>query len=134
MATTEARKISFQEAWDTTTIFFVDEELEAEIDNEVEALLQVAQDTRVAEGSPVDADSIAAFLQENDLSLDVILRDIELSEEKFMRMISLLRKLGHIQGGLEVGDTEHRSGIRRVGSGNVFLQVVHAVGVPVGRW
>lgn len=106
MATTEARKLTFQEAWDTTTIFFVDEELEDGIDGEVESLLEVAQDARVAEDSTVDADSIAAFLREHDLALDVILRDIELSEEKFMRMVSLLRKLGHIPGGFEVSDAE----------------------------
>jgi len=33
----EARKISFEEGWDTSVIFFVDEELERGIESEVEA-------------------------------------------------------------------------------------------------
>jgi len=41
---TEARKISFQEAWNSSTIFFVDEELEMEIEASVEDLLRTAQD------------------------------------------------------------------------------------------
>jgi len=97
----QARKISFEEAWDSSVIFFVDEALEAEIDSKVEALLQVASDPRISEGSIPEAATIADFLTEHDLALDVILKDIELSEEKFMRIISLLRKIGRIPGGFQ---------------------------------
>jgi len=41
---------------------------------------------------------IADFLSQKDNALDVILKDIGLSEEKFKRIISLLRKLGRISG------------------------------------
>lgn len=102
----QARKISFEEAWDSSVIFFVDEALEAEIDSKVEALLQVASDPRISEGSIPEAATIADFLTEHDLALDVILKDIELSEEKFMRIISLLRKIGRIPGGFSAKDTE----------------------------
>ncbi len=46
-------------------------------------------------------EDIVAFLQENPDGLDVILRDIGLSDEKFMRIISLLRKVGRISGGFD---------------------------------
>ncbi len=104
--TVQARKISFEEAWNSTTIFFVDNELEDEIDAEVEALLSVASDPRLSEDAQIGIDSIAEFLTEHKLALDVILRDIELSEEKFMRIISLLRKMGRISGGFSASDTE----------------------------
>ena len=106
MMVSEARKITFQEVWDSTTIFFVDEDLEASIDVEVESLLKAAKDDRVLEDSVVDINSITSFLLENELALDIILRDIELSEEKFMRMVSLLRKIGRIPGGFSTTDTE----------------------------
>jgi hypothetical protein len=103
---TQARKISFEEAWNSATIFFVDEELEDEIDAEVGALLTVASDPRVSEDALMEIDSITEFLAEHELGLDVILRDVELSEEKFMRMVSLLRKIGRISGGFFADDTE----------------------------
>ena len=45
----EARKISFQEAWDSSVVFLVDEELEQEIEAKVEALLETAENHRVSE-------------------------------------------------------------------------------------
>jgi hypothetical protein len=61
--TGEARKITFEEAWESSIFFFVDNELEQEI--------------------------------------DAVLKDIELSEEKFLRIVSLLRRLGRIPGGFD---------------------------------
>jgi hypothetical protein len=46
------------------------------------------------------------FIIDYDLGLDVVLRDIELSEEKFMRIVTLLRKIGHITGGFAATETE----------------------------
>ena len=102
----EPRKTTFKEVWDSTTIFFVDDDLEASIDFEVESLLKAASDNRVSEDVIVDVSSITDFLVENELALEVILRDIELSEEKFMRVVTLLRKLGRIPGGFNTDDTE----------------------------
>lgn len=96
-----ARKVSFQEAWDSSTVFYVNEELENEIDQEVERLLTLADDEVVSGNSKVNAQVLASFLGRDTLALDVILREIELSQEKFMRIISLLRKLGRISGGFE---------------------------------
>lgn len=95
------RKLTFQEVWNSTTIFFVDEVLEDEIDNEVAALLQLTQDERVSAEALVSVESIATFLMSHAQALDVILYDIELSEEKFLRIISLLRQIGDLPGGFE---------------------------------
>ena len=94
----EARKISFQEAWDSSVVFFVDEELEQEIEAKVEALLETAENHRVSETAEINVADIADFLAQKYDALDVILKDVGLSEEKFKRIISLLRKLRRIPG------------------------------------
>ena len=80
-------------------MFFVDEELEREIEAKVEALLETAENHRVSETAEINIADIADFLSQKYNALDVILKDIGLSEEKFKRIISLLRKLGRIPGG-----------------------------------
>ena len=97
----EARKISFQEAWDSSVIFFVNEELEQEIDAKVESLLETALNHRVLETAEISVVDIAGFLSQKGSALDVILKDVGLSEEKFMRIISLLRRLCRIPGGFD---------------------------------
>ncbi|MBW8010951.1 MAG: hypothetical protein FVQ83_06880 [Chloroflexi bacterium] len=47
------------------------------------------------------AEKVVKILVEKTLGLDVILKDIELSEEKFMRIVSLLRKIGRFGDGFE---------------------------------
>lgn len=97
----EARKISFQEAWDSSTIFFIDEELEAELDTKVSQLLSLVEEVNSPKADILNEDRIYRFLIERELGLDVLLMEIELSVEKFLRIISLLRKLGDIRGGFE---------------------------------
>src|SRR3989304_509705 len=97
----EARKLSFQEAWDSSVVFFMDEQLENAIEAEVESLLVTAGDSRVSDGAMITVDSISDFVVQKKDGLAVILKDIGLSEEKFMRMVSLLRKLGRIPGGFD---------------------------------
>jgi len=97
----QARKLTFQEAWDSSTVFFVDEELEDEIDEKVEGLLSLSQSPHIAGSAGRTTRDIVAFLTEDPDGLDVILRDIGLSDEKFMRIISLLRKIGRIPGQFE---------------------------------
>ena len=96
-----ARKLSFCEAWQSSTIFLVDKELEDEIDARVQSLLDTATDIRVAETANINVPDITDFLREDDQALDVILKDVGLSQEKFLRIISLLRQLGRIPGDFE---------------------------------
>ena len=97
----EARKISFQEAWDSSVVFLVDEDLERELEAEVEALLETARDHRVSGTAEIDVADIADFLNQKDNALDVILKDIRLSEEKFKGIVLLLRKLRRIPGNFD---------------------------------
>ena len=90
------RKLSFEEAWNSITIFYVDDELEQEIDQEVDRLLRLAEQYGVTEKSMMGPDSLAALLREQEGALEFILREVELSEEKFLRIISLLRQIGRI--------------------------------------
>lgn len=90
------RKLSFDEAWNSITIFYVDDELEQEIDQEVERLLRLAEQYGVTEKTMMSPDSLAALLREQEGALEFVLREVELSEEKFLRIISLLRQMGRI--------------------------------------
>jgi hypothetical protein len=98
---TQPRKLTFQEAWDSSTVFFVDEGLENEIDKKVVELLAATQSPYIVGNKVHTLTKIIAFLKEETNALDVILHDIGLSEEKFMRIISLLRKIGRIPGGFD---------------------------------
>jgi len=89
-------KLSFEEAWNSITIFFVDEELEQEIDQQVDRLLRLAEQYGVTEKSMMNPDSLAALLQAQEGAVEFVLREVELSEEKFLRIISLLRQIGRI--------------------------------------
>lgn len=90
------RKLSFDEAWNSITIFYVDDELEQEIDQEVERLLRLAEQYGVTEKTMMSPDSLAALLREQEGALEFVLREVELSEEKFLRIVSLLRQMGRI--------------------------------------
>ncbi len=91
-----ARKLSFQEAWETILVFFVDEDLEQDIDQEVERLLEIAERYGVTGTAALSTSSLAASLREQEEALEFVLREIELSQEKFLRIVSLLRKIGRI--------------------------------------
>jgi hypothetical protein len=101
MNTTQARKLSFEEAWNSTTVFFVDEALEAEIDREIDWLLLLAGGQQGAAVGGFSLDELASFLAQAANALDVVLYDTGLSEEKLLRIVSLLRILGRIPGGFD---------------------------------
>ena len=94
---TTASKLSFQEAWESITIFFVDEELEDEIDQRVDNLLDIAARYGIKENKNLDHSQLASFLAKETEGLDFLLYEIGLSEEKFMRIVSLLRRIGRIE-------------------------------------
>jgi len=95
------RKLTFEEAWETSTVFFVDDDLEDEIDKEVANLLDLADSPHLRHAKEPTLNGVIAFLQSNPDGLNVVLRDIGLSDEKFKRIISLFRKIDRIPGGFE---------------------------------
>jgi len=108
---TEARKLSSEEVWDSSVIFFMDEELEREIEAEVESLLEVAWNYRVLGTTDIDVSDIADFLRQKNNALDVILSDVGLSEENFKSIVLLLRKLRHTPD-----DFDHEWSMREIKS------------------
>ncbi|MCA1954863.1 MAG: hypothetical protein LDL12_06895 [Anaerolinea sp.] len=95
-------KLSFQQAWQTTTVFLVDESLEEEIDAQVAALLAVGNWLDAQSSLGLSVETLQSFLVQNQLGLDVVLKDIELSEEKFLRIVTLLRRIGWVEGEFDV--------------------------------
>lgn len=96
-----ARKITFEEAWDSSIVFLMDCELEMEIVSIVDQLVEAATHPAVSEGSPITVEGIYEFLRSETKALEVILKDIGLSEERLQRIVTLLRKLGRVEGVLE---------------------------------
>ncbi len=117
------RKLSFEEAWNSLTIFYVDNELEQEIDQEVDRLLRLAEQYGVTEKSKMEPDSLAALLRNQEGALEFILRELELSEEKFLRIISLLRQIGRIPVPLDREWTMQQI-VRRIQTDPDFASVV----------
>lgn len=99
--TRSVEKISFEQVWKTASVFYLNPSLEDEIDQEVENLLSIAEQSNLSSGQVVGEEYLRERLAQNPDVLDVILRDLELSEEKFLRLISLLRRMGRIEGGFE---------------------------------
>ena len=97
----EPRKLSFEEVLESITIFLVDEKLENEIDKSVAELVEEGKNNRVTKIEKININSLAEYLREKSLGLNVILSSINLSEEKFLRIITLLRREGVIPGGFE---------------------------------
>jgi hypothetical protein len=99
--THSVEKISFEQVWKTASVFYLNTSLEDEIDQEVENLLSIAEQSNLSSGQVIGEEYLRERLAQNPDVLDVILRDLELSEEKFLRLISLLRRMGRIEGGFE---------------------------------
>lgn len=68
-----ARKLSFQEAWDTITIFLVDEALEDEIDQRVNRFIDVAGRYGIKENKSFDITQLISFLKEEPEGLEFLL-------------------------------------------------------------
>lgn len=93
-----AKKISFKEAWNTATAFLIDEEIENVIDRKVESIAKASINGRIS-NKPIKINEVANYLREKDEGLEVILSDLTLSQEKFIRIVSLLRRIGRVGSG-----------------------------------
>lgn len=92
----QAKKITFEEAWATTTEFLIDEEIENIIDGKVGSIARDSTNGRISH-KPIKVDKVADYLREKNEGLEVILSDLTLSQEKFIRIVSLLRRIGQVE-------------------------------------
>ncbi|GAP12030.1 DpnII restriction endonuclease [Bellilinea caldifistulae] len=99
--TRSIEKISFEQVWKSASVFYLNPSLEDEIDREVDNLLELAAQAQLSGVHPIREEDLRKKIVQNPAVLDVILRDLELSEEKFLRIISLLRRIGRIEGGFD---------------------------------
>lgn len=99
MAVPEPRKLSFEEAWETTTEFFVDDNIEREMDRRIE---EICMGTRgVSRLEVLDLEGLIKLLRNEKDALDAVLADIGLPQERFKRIVTLLRRKGRIAGGFD---------------------------------
>lgn len=97
----QPRKLTFEEAWSSITIFFVDNALEDEIDSEVSTLLKLAEEYGLRGTDQLSISSLISLIRDRERGLELVLKEIDLSEEKFLRIVSVLRQIGRINAPLE---------------------------------
>jgi len=91
---TQPRKLTFEEVIKTSLAFYNNEELEQRFDKFVrERTNEIITHDRAIEESGVNIDNVVRFLRDEPNGLIRILNKIHLSQEKFKRIITLLRKL-----------------------------------------
>ncbi len=98
-------KLSFEEALNSLTIFFVDEQLEREVEDEISQLIkagqELKQELKLQESHASTTEALSSLLQRRQDALQIVLREIGLSEEKFLRVVSVLRQQGIVAGKLD---------------------------------
>lgn len=94
-------KLTFDEAWNSITIFFVDSKLEDEIEQEVNDLLKLAEQYDLKGTGHLSITSLKDLICTQQRGLEIVLREVELSEEKFLRIVSLLRQIGRVNAPLD---------------------------------
>jgi hypothetical protein len=93
---TQARKLDFEEAIDTCVAFYNNESLEERFDAFIqERLDEIVQYQPPEFTGPLTPESVSDFLKNEPRGLLRILGQLRLSEEKFKRIVTLLRKLNH---------------------------------------
>lgn len=84
-----ARKIEFEELFNSTTMFYVNEKYEEEMKQEVQSKV----DELAEELHSIDTkDGLKAYIIEHKDSLDNLTSLMEISTERFKRMVSMIRK------------------------------------------
>jgi hypothetical protein len=95
----EPRKLSFEEAWETTTEFFVDDNIEKEVDKRIAEICLKTSSASTLKLS--DTEGLTKFLRDEKDALDAVLADIGLPQERFKRVVTLLRRKGRLIGGFD---------------------------------
>lgn len=84
-----SRKIEFEELFNSTTMFYVNENYEEEMDQEV----QKKVDELAAELHSIDTkEGLKAYIIDHKDALDNLTSLMEISTERFKRMVSMIRK------------------------------------------
>jgi len=85
-------KLTFEEVIRTSVVFYVDESLERKFDEFVREKAQYIIKTERPRKT-ISVDELAEFLRTEPEALTIVLRILHLSREKFLRIVSLLRKI-----------------------------------------
>ncbi len=89
MGTVAAKKLTYDELFNSTTMFYINAEYEAQIEKEVQA--KTAQ-ISVGLQTIKSKETLKQYIIENKDSLDNLTSVAEISVERFKRMVSMIRK------------------------------------------
>lgn len=93
MSVTKPVKLTFDEVIKTSTVFYVDDDLERKFDNFIRKKAKQIIETTKSILKTITIKEVIDFLISEPDSLIRILSILHLSKEKFLRIVSLLRKL-----------------------------------------
>lgn len=89
----KAIKLSFEDVIKTSTVFYVDESIEKKFDLFIREKARPIIEAKKKKRTPISIDEVVNFIRTEKDALTRILSIIHLSREKFLRIITLLRKL-----------------------------------------
>lgn len=89
MAATSVKKISFDELFRSSTMFYVDNDFEAEMEKEID---KRTKELSVGLASIKDKESLKQYIIDNREALDNLTSLAGISVERFKRMVSMIRK------------------------------------------
>ena len=89
MANTTARKMTYDELFNSTTMFYMNPEYEAQIEKEVQAK---TTDISVGLRTIKSKETLKQYIIDHKDSLDNLTSVAEISVERFKRMVSMIRK------------------------------------------
>ena len=90
----QPKRLTFQEAIDSCVAFYNNEALEDKFDQFIDKKFnEIKQSVGVYGVKEITEDKLIAFLRSETSALRRVLGQLQLSQEKFLRIITLLRKL-----------------------------------------
>lgn len=90
----EPKKLTLQEAIDSCIVFYNDEALDERFDAFIEErIARITHYESVSDAAELTENSLVEFLRSEEMGLELIIGLVRISREKFLRMVTLLRKL-----------------------------------------
>ena len=89
MSPIKVKKLSYDELFNSTTMFYINNECEETIKKSIE---EQTQDILIGLKSIKDKETLKQYILDNKDSLDRLTSVAEISEERFKRMVSMIRK------------------------------------------
>ncbi len=90
----QPKKLNLQEAVNSCVVFYNDETLDDRFDGFIdERIAKITHYEGISSTAELTEDSLIEFLRSEEMGLELVIGLVRISREKFLRMVTLLRKL-----------------------------------------